>query len=107
MLAIAAHIPSSEIGAGYFQETHADQLFRECTHYCELVSNPRQMPRVLQTAVQHAVSKRGVSVLVLSGDVENGVHGRTRRRYGHGHGQLAGSRVMRSTIREISLERAR
>jgi pyruvate dehydrogenase (quinone) len=69
VLAIAAHIPSSEIGTGYFQETHPDQLFRECSHYCELVSNPRQMPRVLQTAMQHAVSKRGVSVIVLSGDI--------------------------------------
>src|SRR5467141_4761637 len=66
VLAIAAHIPSSEIGTGYFQETHPDQLFRECSHYCELVSNPRQMPRVLQTAMQHAVSKQGVSVIVLS-----------------------------------------
>ncbi len=69
VLAIAAHIPSSEIGTGYFQETHPDQLFRECSHYCELISNPRQAPRVLQTAMQHAVSKRGVSVIVLSGDV--------------------------------------
>ncbi len=69
VLAIAAHIPSSEIGTDYFQETHPEQLFRECSHYCELISNPRQMPRVLQTAMQHAVSKRGVSVIVLSGDV--------------------------------------
>src|SRR5258706_705166 len=69
VLAIAAHIPSSEIGTGYFQETPPDQLFRECSHYCELISNPRQAPRVLQTAVQHAVSKRGVSVIVLPGDV--------------------------------------
>jgi pyruvate dehydrogenase (quinone) len=67
VLAIVAHIPSSEIGTGYFQETHPDQLVRECSHYCELVSNPRQMPRVLQIAMQHAVSKRGVSVIVLSG----------------------------------------
>jgi pyruvate dehydrogenase (quinone) len=69
VLAIAAHIPSSEVGTGYFQETHPDQLFRECSHYCELVSNPRQMPRVLQSAMQHAVSKRGVSVIVLPGDI--------------------------------------
>ncbi len=69
VLAIAAHIPSSEIGTDYFQETHPDQLFRECSHYCELVSNPRQMPRVLQTAMQHAVGKQGVAVIVLSGDV--------------------------------------
>jgi pyruvate dehydrogenase (quinone) len=69
VLAIAAHIPSSEIGTGYFQETHPDQLFRECNHYCELVSHPRQAPRVLQSAIQHAVSKRGVSVVVLPGDV--------------------------------------
>src|SRR6478752_2475275 len=69
VLALAAHIPSSEIGTGYFQETHPDQLFRECSHYCELVSHPRQAPRVLQSAIQHAVSKRGVSVVVLPGDV--------------------------------------
>src|SRR5437870_523236 len=69
VLAIAAHIPSSEIGTGYFQETHPDQLFRECSHYCELVSHPRQAPRVLQSAIQHAVSKRGVSVVGLPGDV--------------------------------------
>lgn len=69
VLAIASHIPTSEIGIGYFQETHPDQLFRECSHYCELVSNPRQMPRVLQSAMQHAVSQRGVSVIVLPGDI--------------------------------------
>ena len=69
VLAIAAHIPSSEIGTGYFQETHPDQLFRECSHYCELISNPLQAPRVVQSAIQHAVSKRGVSVIVLPGDV--------------------------------------
>ena len=69
VLAIASHIPTSEIGIGYFQETHPDQLFRECSHYCELVSNPRQRPRVLQSAMQHAVGKRGVSVIVLPGDI--------------------------------------
>src|ERR1700677_3472774 len=69
VLALAAHIPSSEVGTGYFQETHPDQLFRACSHYCELIANPHQMPRVLQSAMQHAISKRGVSVLVLSGDV--------------------------------------
>ena len=69
VLAIAAHIPSSEIGTDYFQETHPEQLFRECSHYCELVSHPRQAQRVMQSAVQHAISKRGVSVIVLPGDV--------------------------------------
>jgi pyruvate dehydrogenase (quinone) len=69
VLAIAAHVPSSEIGLGYFQETHPDQLFRECSHYCELVAHPKQFPRVLQTAMQHAVARRGVSVIVLPGDV--------------------------------------
>ena len=82
VLAIAAHIPSSEIGTGYFQETHPDQLFRECSHYCELISNPRQLPRVMQSAVQHAVSKRGVSVIVLPGDVAalEAARGRCRAR---------------------------
>jgi pyruvate dehydrogenase (quinone) len=69
VLAVAAHIPSSEVGTGYFQETHPDQLFRECSHYCELIANPRQMPRVLQSAMQHAVSKQGVAVVALSGDI--------------------------------------
>ncbi|TDC69635.1 pyruvate dehydrogenase [Streptomyces hainanensis] len=69
VLALASHIPSSEIGTGYFQETHPDQLFRECSHYCELISNRRQMPRVLQTAIQHAVGRGGVSVVALPGDI--------------------------------------
>ncbi|MFJ5841232.1 pyruvate dehydrogenase [Streptomyces shenzhenensis] len=69
VLALASHIPSSEIGLGYFQETHPDQLFRECSHYSELISTPKQMPRLLQTAIQHAVGQRGVSVVALPGDV--------------------------------------
>jgi pyruvate dehydrogenase (quinone) len=69
VLALAAHIPSRELGSGYFQETHPEQLFRECSHYCELVSHPEQMPRVLEIAVQTAVSRRGVSVVVLPGDI--------------------------------------
>ncbi|MEU3776865.1 pyruvate dehydrogenase [Streptomyces sp. NPDC032472] len=69
VLALASHIPSGEIGLGYFQETHPDQLFRECSHYSELISNPRQMPRLLQTAVQHAVGRSGVSVVSLPGDI--------------------------------------
>jgi pyruvate dehydrogenase (quinone) len=69
VLAIAAHIPSSEIGLDYFQETHPQTLFKECSHYVELVSSPAQMPRVLQTAMRTAVLKRGVAVIVLPGDV--------------------------------------
>src|SRR5207244_3787060 len=59
VLALAAHIPSSEIGTGYFQETHPDQLFRECSHSCELISTPRQMPPVLHSARRHAARNRG------------------------------------------------
>jgi pyruvate dehydrogenase (quinone) len=69
VLAIAAQIPSSEIGSGYFQETHPEQLFAQCSHYCELVSHPEQMPRVLEIAMQTAISRRGVAVVVLPGDV--------------------------------------
>lgn len=69
VLALASHIPSTEIGLGYFQETHPDQLFRECSHYSELISNTRQMPRLLQTAIQHAVGQGGVSVVALPGDI--------------------------------------
>jgi pyruvate dehydrogenase (quinone) len=69
VVAIAAHIPSAEIGSGYFQETHPEQLFVECSSYCELVSTPAQMPRVLQTAIRRAVAERCVCVVVIPGDV--------------------------------------
>ncbi|MYS06360.1 pyruvate dehydrogenase [Streptomyces sp. SID6041] len=69
VLALASHIPSSEIGLGYFQETHPDRLFRECSHYSELISNPEQMPRLLHTAIQHAVGRGGVGVVALPGDI--------------------------------------
>ena len=69
VLAIAAHITSEEIGSNFFQETRPESLFRECSHYCELVSQPEQMPRVLEIAIQTAISKRGVAVIVLPGDV--------------------------------------
>ncbi len=68
VVAIAAHIPSAEVGSGYFQETHPEELFRECSDYCELVSNPEQMPRVLEIAIRRAVYDRCVSVVVISGD---------------------------------------
>jgi pyruvate dehydrogenase (quinone) len=69
VLAIAAQIPSNEIGSGYFQETHPEHLFAQCSHYCELVSQPEQMPRVLEIAIQTALSRRGVSVIAIPGDV--------------------------------------
>jgi pyruvate dehydrogenase (quinone) len=69
VLGIAAHIPSAEIGSGYFQETHPENLFKECSHYCELISGANQMPRTLEVAMHEAVAKRGVSVVVMPGDV--------------------------------------
>ncbi len=69
VLAIAAHIPSSEIGLGYFQETHPQELFRECSHFVELVSNPAQMPELLHRAMRVAIGQRGVAVLVIPGDI--------------------------------------
>src|SRR4051794_24161329 len=69
VLALASHIPSSEIGTGFFQETHPDRLFTECSHYSEMISSRDQMPRVLQTAVQNAIGLSGVSVVSLPGDI--------------------------------------
>ncbi|GGL02085.1 pyruvate dehydrogenase [Sphaerisporangium melleum] len=69
VLALAAHIPSAEIGTSYFQETHPDRLFAECSHYSELISQPEQMPRILRTAVQHAIGLSGVAVVSMSGDI--------------------------------------
>ncbi len=69
VLAIAAQIPSAEIGSNYFQETHPEELFRECSHSCALVSDPAQLPYVLETAIRTAVGQRGVAVIVIPGDV--------------------------------------
>ena len=69
VLAIAAQIPSNEIGSAYFQETNPQHLFAQCSHYCELVSQAEQMPRMLEIAIQTAISRRGVSVIALPGDV--------------------------------------
>ena len=69
VLAIAAHIPSAEIGSSYFQATHPEHLFGECAHYVELVSNADQMPRILEKAIRIAVAQRGVAVIVIPGDI--------------------------------------
>jgi pyruvate dehydrogenase (quinone) len=69
VLAIAAHIPSDEIGSEYFQATRPEHLFKDCSHYCEVVTSSKQMPRLITLALQNAVSQSGVSVLVLPGDV--------------------------------------
>src|SRR5262245_21816542 len=69
VLAIAAQIPSAEIASGYFQETHPQELFRACSHFCELISGANQMPRTLEMAIHAAVAERGVAVVVIPGDV--------------------------------------
>ena len=69
VLAIAAQVPSQEIGSGYFQETHPEHLFKDCSHYCEMVSQAEQMPRVLGIAMRTAIAQRGVAVVVIPGDV--------------------------------------
>src|SRR6201996_457810 len=69
VLAIAAQIPSNELGTGYFQETHPEHLFAQCSHYCELVSQPGQLTRVLEIAIRTAIARRGVSVVILPGDI--------------------------------------
>jgi len=72
VLAIAAHIPSAEIGTDYFQATHPEHLFKECSHYAELVSHPDQLPQVLLRAIRVAVAQKGVAVVVLPGDIALG-----------------------------------
>jgi pyruvate dehydrogenase (quinone) len=69
VLAIAAHIPRDEIGSGYFQETHPERLFGECSVYCEMVSIPEQLPRVLEMAMRSALARGGVGVVVVPGEV--------------------------------------
>jgi pyruvate dehydrogenase (quinone) len=69
VLGIASHIPSVQVGMSFFQETHPDRLFVDCSGYCELISQAEQMPRVARSAVQHALGRGGVAVLAVSGDV--------------------------------------
>ena len=69
VLAIAAHIPSTELGIDYFQATHPEILFKECSHYVELVSSPELLPQILARAMNEAVSRRGVAVVVIPGDI--------------------------------------
>jgi pyruvate dehydrogenase (quinone) len=69
VVAIAAHIPSTEIGSSYFQETHPQSLFKDCSHYVELISDPLQVPRIVETAIREAIAKQGVAVIVIPGDV--------------------------------------
>ena len=69
VLAIAAHIPSTEIGIDYFQATHPESVFKECSHYVELVSDPALVAQVLSRAIRVAVARRGVAVVVIPGDV--------------------------------------
>lgn len=69
VLAIAAHIPSSEVGSAYFQETNPEALFKDCSYFCETVAHPEQFETLLNSAIQTAISKKGVAVLVISGDI--------------------------------------
>ena len=69
VLAIAAHIPSTEIGIDYFQATHPESLFKECSHYVELISSPEQAPQIFERAIRTAVARKGVAVVVIPGDV--------------------------------------
>lgn len=69
VLAIASHIPGPEIGSSYFQETKPESIFKECSHYCELISQPEQMPRILEIAMRTAIAQRGVAVVILPGNL--------------------------------------
>lgn len=69
VLALASQIPSHQIGTSYFQETHPERVFAECSHYCEMVNSPQQIPRLLKIAMQTAISRGGVAVLSIPGDI--------------------------------------
>ncbi|AUY54285.1 pyruvate dehydrogenase [Streptomyces sp. CB01881] len=69
VLALASHIPSAQIGTGFFQETHPERVFTDCSSWCEMVSTPAQVPRLVRVAIQHALGAKGVSVLAFPGDV--------------------------------------
>jgi pyruvate dehydrogenase (quinone) len=69
VLAIASQIPSTELGTTYFQETNPEQIFKDCSHYCGVISEPDQMPRILAIAMRTAIAKRGVAVIIIPGNI--------------------------------------
>ena len=99
VLAIAAHIPSAEIGSNYFQATHPEELFRECSVYCELISNPAQLPYVLETAIRAAIGQSGVAVIVIPGDIA--LQHAPQRAIAANPGLLPASPVTRPAEREL------
>ncbi len=101
VLAIASHIPSHQIGTGFFQETHPERLFTDCSDYCEMISTPAQMPRVLRIALQRALGNSGVSVLVIPGDA---AHDKAVNPTGAGHLVTERGRVVApaAQVRELA-----
>ncbi len=69
VIAIASTINTNEFGMEYFQETNTIKLFDDCSVYNQLATTAQQVPRMFQTAIQHAVHKKGVAVFGLPGDV--------------------------------------
>lgn len=69
VLAIASTMHTDEMGSDYFQETNTIKLFDDCSVYNQIATTPKQFPRMLQAALQHAYSKKGVAVIGMPGDV--------------------------------------
>ena len=69
LIVIASTIDTVEMGMDYFQETNTYKLFDDCSCYNQLITTPSQAPRVIQTAIQHAISLKGVAVIGLPGDI--------------------------------------
>lgn len=69
VIAIASTIPTSEFGMDFFQETNTIKLFDDCSYYNQIATTAEQVPRMFQTAIQHAIHKKGVAVFGLPGDV--------------------------------------
>lgn len=69
VFAIATHIPSTEIGTGYFQETDPAGIFAHCTKFLGTITTPLQLPRLSELAIQAAILERGVGMVILPGDI--------------------------------------
>ncbi|WP_353164676.1 thiamine pyrophosphate-dependent enzyme [Empedobacter brevis] len=69
LVVIASTIPTIEFGTDYFQETNTIKLFDDCSCYNQIITRPEQAQRIVQTAIQHAISKKDVAVIGLPGDI--------------------------------------
>lgn len=66
---IASQVATSELGIDFPQEVDFEPIYRQCSVFCATVNHPEQAERLVTLAAQAALTKRGVAVLIVPGDI--------------------------------------